>query len=201
MADPDWKTIIGLVTALLTLFGSYYSVVNQTIHTGNDITGSAISTPSPKEIAEITPTEIPTSDSEDTFKSSSKKTSKPYANIKSVKFSFNGEGITTHVKYDTENLADKKIKVKEYFYLADGTPLMDTNDRYSTNGQVTSYKYYTPMDDSDTCSDLQIFIPYSELHLPRNYAKYYLQLTVTIWYDGDELDNYDGVPLTLIPSY
>jgi hypothetical protein len=52
------------------------------------------------------------------------------------------------------------------YEVINGQPLKDFNDSYNTTaGHVAAGKNFTPSYDRSTYTDLDIFIPYSELHM------------------------------------
>ena len=81
-------------------------------------------------------------------------------------FQDNIKGMSIHVNFDIYNQLNKKCQCNAYFYYSDGTQLKDSNGSYNTtDGQVCAPKRITPNYVNCSYSDLDIFIPNSELHL------------------------------------
>ncbi len=95
------------------------------------------------------------------------------ANVKDIyvehDVTVNGEkGINVVCSFDVSMLGTDGI-CAAYIYNADGTPLKDTNKRYSTsNGYVANHTVFTPQGFSSSFDNLKIFFPYSELHIDMN---------------------------------
>ena len=76
------------------------------------------------------------------------------------------KGVLIHVNFRTNGLFNTPCKAIAYFAFSGGTLVEDFNGLYtSTNGQVTSSTNFTPTYENSTYTDLQIFLPYDELHL------------------------------------
>lgn len=78
-----------------------------------------------------------------------------------------------HFRFLTYNMKDTAASVAVYFLYnnIDGGTLKDKNNQYvSASGDVAAYADIKPGFDTAYYNDLQLFIPYSELHLnPGNY--------------------------------
>jgi hypothetical protein len=103
----------------------------------------------------------------------------------------------THVKFNTHNLKGKQCEVTEFFYFQSGEALNDFNQQYSSaDGKVDATGFSTPLYDNNICNDFTIFIPYSELHLPKgtiNNLKFHVEV-----FNGDEtLDTSVWVPFSV----
>lgn len=111
---------------------------------------------------------------------------KPSAQIKSISVSKdqdldNGKGIIIHVAFDIQNMKNKDARVSAYFYDNNGNALTDTNDRYyTTDGKVAVVENIKPSYDNSKYSDLQLKIPYSELHQSGSNSRT-LKFSVSIW--------------------
>ena len=76
------------------------------------------------------------------------------------------QGMRLHVQFTINGLQDVPCQVSAYFAFADGDPLFDYNDAYHTvDGQVSTWVDMTPGYAETFYEDLQLFIPYSELHM------------------------------------
>lgn len=110
----------------------------------------------------------------------------PNAQIKSISVSkdqdlYNGKGIIIHVAFDIQNMKNKDVGVTAYFYDNNGNALTDINDKYNTdNGKVATGKSIKPGSNNTSYSDLQLEIPYTELHQSGANSKT-LKFTVYIW--------------------
>ena len=110
------------------------------------------------------------------------------ATIKTVSVSndadMDGEkGLTVHVAFDISGMKDTDGKVSCYFYDSNGNALIDTNDSYGTNGSpshVAVSRSTKPGYDNTTYSDLEIKIPYNELHISGTYSRT-MRVDVIIW--------------------
>lgn len=82
-------------------------------------------------------------------------------------------GMRIHFRFLTYNMKDTAASVAVYFLYnnIDGGTLKDKNNQYvSASGDVAAYADIKPGFDTAYYNDLQLFIPYSELHLnPGNY--------------------------------
>jgi hypothetical protein len=93
------------------------------------------------------------------------------------------KGVLVHVTFRTNGLFNTPCKAIAYFAYSGGTLVEDFNGVYtSSNGQVTSSADFTPSYENSTYSDLQIFLPYDELHLGAgNYTlQFHVQLYSTL---------------------
>lgn len=93
------------------------------------------------------------------------------------------KGLAVHVTFDISGMKGKNGMVACYFYDSNGNALIDTNNSYGTDGsysQVAVSKSITPRYDNSTYSDLEIKIPYDELHLSGTYSRT-LRADVVIW--------------------
>ncbi len=95
----------------------------------------------------------------------------------------NTYGMRIHVKFNVYNMLNRTGSCAAYFHFSDGTPLNDYNGKYKTSdGKVSVGKNFTPNYQNCTFNDLQLFIPYSELHMGVSASLYYM---VVIW-DGQK---------------
>lgn len=79
------------------------------------------------------------------------------------------KGMRIHVNFNINNAKGVPYRCVAYFYFSNGTALKDYNGLYKTNdGKVSVGTDIKPGYDNSLYSDLQLFIPYSELHLSRN---------------------------------
>lgn len=89
------------------------------------------------------------------------------------------KGMVVHIAFDISNMKGQKCKAIAYFEYPKGTGLKDRNGRYkTTNGNVCSSASFTPGYINTTYSDLDIFIPVSELHLLSGKRTYYTQVYI-----------------------
>lgn len=76
------------------------------------------------------------------------------------------KGMKIHVKFNTYGVKGKTGRCSAYFYFENGQRLLDYNRNYGTyDGQVSTWADFSPGYDNTTFSDLELFIPYSELHI------------------------------------
>jgi hypothetical protein len=96
------------------------------------------------------------------------------------------KGMTVKGSFNIQNAKGRKCKIGSFFMLQDGTPLKDQNGLYkSSNGEVASYTDFTPLYESTNFTDLEVFIPYDELHLGNGKTK--LKFIACVW--DDKLKN------------
>lgn len=95
----------------------------------------------------------------------------------------NGEtGLLITTNLDVNNLADTDLRIGAYFYFGDARnrPLKDFNERFaSSNGNVATSRWVTPHSNSATVKNLELFIPYSELHMAS--GQYRLKFILVAW--------------------
>lgn len=79
----------------------------------------------------------------------------------------NGEyGISFNMNTNIKGARGRKCDVIIFFYNKDGKPLKDFNGKYCTkDGSVCAWKDITPSYDNSSWEGMNIFIPYSELHM------------------------------------
>ena len=146
-----------------------------------------IEKPSPKPTATPTPTPTPTPDASPTPKSASD----PSGSFDKMTVDFNvtenGQfGMRMHVYFSALNLKDVNCKLIIRFQKSDGSYLRtDSSDYRNDNGEIVVARDLKPAYDKAVYADLQIFMPYDELDLPR--GKYNLKMDVDLAYDDDEL--------------
>lgn len=76
------------------------------------------------------------------------------------------KGLTLSVAFEIAGFKERQGYAIAYFSDADGTPLRDLNQAFSTSdGTVAAGTAFKPAYDRTSYTDLQIFIPYDELHL------------------------------------
>ena len=76
------------------------------------------------------------------------------------------KGMRIHAKFNINNLKGKKCRAVGWFYYNNGSKLEDTNGEYNTSdGQVSVGQDFTPLYTNTDFNDLEIFMPYEELHL------------------------------------
>lgn len=133
------------------------------------------------------------------------------ATIKSVYVSndadVDGEkGLSVKVSFDVSGMKGHNGRVSCYFYDTNGNALIDRNNRYHTSGtpsNVSSGEDIKPRYDNSTYTDLEIKIPYSELHLSSTYTRT-LRVDVVVWdyYSGSgkEVARKDGTTFTCVPN-
>lgn len=105
----------------------------------------------------------------------------PSATVENVWVSQNqssdyGVGMTIHVKFNVKQMMSRELMVLAYFYDSNNNKLIDTNhdicSKYGTDGendsQVCVSKTMTPSYEDSHYDDLELFIPYGELHQTKN---------------------------------
>lgn len=76
------------------------------------------------------------------------------------------KGMRMHFKFNIEHHKDKQCRLIVYFEFEDGTELKDYNNSYGTiNGNVSVGQDFEPGFDDAVYDDLEVFMPYDELHL------------------------------------
>lgn len=96
------------------------------------------------------------------------------------------KGMTIKSSFNIKNAKGKKCKIGSFFLYRDGTPLKDQNQLYlSRDGDVATYNDFTPLYDNTNFKDLEVFIPYDELHLGNGRTK--LKFISCVW--DDKLKN------------
>lgn len=93
------------------------------------------------------------------------------------------KGLSVHVSFNISGMKDKDARVSCYFYDRNGNALVNTNGSYGTTGSpsyVSSGEDIKPGYDNSLYSDLEIKIPYDELHLSGTYSRS-LRVDVLIW--------------------
>jgi len=95
----------------------------------------------------------------------------PSAEVRSIKTEHNyrengKKGMYVTVSFDVNNMKGRTGEAIAYFYYENGQQLRDFNNNYyTTNGYVCASTKFTPSYDFSTYNGVQIFIPYTELHL------------------------------------
>ncbi|HOU13726.1 MAG TPA: S8 family serine peptidase [Anaerolineae bacterium] len=92
-------------------------------------------------------------------------------------------GMSIKVSFDVANLRNREGMIAAYFYFGDdkNRPLRDFNDAYRTDsGYVAVGQYFQPGYDKATYRNMELFIPYSELHMAPG-KKYKLKFYVVLW--------------------
>lgn len=88
-------------------------------------------------------------------------------------------GMRIHINFDVNGMLNRTGQAAVYFYYSNGNALKDTNGSYRTgNGNVATHVDFTPNYTNCNFGDLQIFMPYDELHVSRSCSCYF---TVSIW--------------------
>ena len=79
----------------------------------------------------------------------------------------NGQkGMRIHVKFSVLNMKDQDVRLAIYFEMKNGDKLLTNNSAYrSKSGQVAIYRTLKVTYDESNYSDVQLFMPYSELNL------------------------------------
>lgn len=93
------------------------------------------------------------------------------------------KGLSIKVSFDVSGMKGHDGKVSCYFYDSDGNALKDLNNNYGTNGStryVAVSKSITPGYDNTIYTDLEIKIPYDELHLSGTYGRN-LRVDILLW--------------------
>lgn len=100
------------------------------------------------------------------------------------------KGMRIHVKFSTYNMLNHSGECNAYFYFANGTALKDFNGRYkTTSGYVSTGKRINPNYENAIFNDLQMFIPYDELHINKNEKTAKCKFKIGVFNYGDEIAN------------
>lgn len=82
------------------------------------------------------------------------------------------KGMRVHVKCDIKGAKDHSCQVCLYFYDEDKDSLVDYDDSYdTTDGKVATHVTVTPRYENTSFSDIEIFMPYNQLHVNTYGAK------------------------------
>ena len=138
-------------------------------------------------------------------------TSSKSATIKTVSVYNNADvdgkkGVSVHVSLDISGMKGTDAKVSCYFYDSSGNALVNENSSYGTTGSpsyVAVSESIKPGYENTTYSDLEIKIPYDELHLSGTYSRT-LRVDVIIWdYENSnyrEMTRKEGTTFTCTPN-
>ena len=84
------------------------------------------------------------------------------------------QGMMAHVEFDVQDMKGVRGEAVALIQSPKGTGWPDTNDRYCTTaGNVCASTYFTPSYDRSHFKDLEIFFPYSEMHLAPDEREYF----------------------------
>lgn len=76
------------------------------------------------------------------------------------------KGMRVHFNFNVFKYKGLPCSANVYFYKASGEPLKDLNGKYkTTGGDVAMYVNFTPGYENTPYNDVQLFMPYDELHL------------------------------------
>lgn len=116
------------------------------------------------------------------------------------------KGVSVHVSFNINGMKGKDARVVAYFYDSNGKALVNTNGSYGTTGStsyVSSGEDIKPSYDNALYSDLEVKIPYDELHLSGTYSRT-LRVDIVIWdYTSSnhaEIARKENTTFTCIPS-
>ena len=116
------------------------------------------------------------------------------------------KGLSVHVSLDISGMKGTDAKVSCYFYDSSGNALVNKNSSYGTTGSpsyVAVSESIKPGYENTTYSDLEIKIPYDELHLSGTYSRT-LRVDVIIWdYETSnhrEMTRKEGTTFTCTPN-
>lgn len=116
------------------------------------------------------------------------------------------KGLSVHVSLDISGMKETDAKVSCYFYDSSGNALVNTNGSYGTSGTpsyVAVSESIKPGYENTTYSDLEIKIPYDELHLSGSYSRT-LRVDVIVWdyatSNHREMTRKEGTTFTCIPN-
>ncbi len=115
------------------------------------------------------------------------------------------KGLSVKVSFNISNMKDKDARVVCYFYDVDGNALIDKNNRYkTTDGHVSSGEDIKPKYDNSSYTDLEVKIPYDELHLTGPINTRTLRVDVIVWDQSSdphkELARKDKTSFTCVPD-
>lgn len=116
------------------------------------------------------------------------------------------KGLSVHIAFDISGMKQTNANVSCYFYDSSGNALIDTNGNYGTVGTpscVAINRNITPEYANTTYSDLELKIPYDELHILGTHPRT-LQVDVLIWDYGTSnhtvMTRKEGITFTCIPN-
>ena len=125
---------------------------------------------------------LPSSGSSDSSSASSLTKSAQFTDItiEHDVYKDNVRGMKILADFTVQGMKDKSGSCVAYFYYQNGDKLKDTNDSYcTTGGSVCASKEIKPNYDNARYTDLEIFIPYSELEVVS--GKRDLKVSCTVW--------------------
>ncbi|MCI4667075.1 MAG: hypothetical protein MRZ79_02870 [Bacteroidia bacterium] len=105
----------------------------------------------------------------------------------------NGEkGMRIHAKFDINYLQQEECKMIAWFYFKSGSVLKDFDKKfYTTSGQVSVHRSFTPKYEKTTFTDLSMFIPYSQLHCTGS-GRYDLKFMVGLHHNRKAIGDYSN---------
>lgn len=110
------------------------------------------------------------------------------ARVNSFGISDDGENLTLHTDITISGCQNVSTQVIVYFYFDNGTPLKDYNNLYKTDdGSVSAFCKVTPMYPATDFNDLQIVIPFDELHLQSG-INHNLKVMIRVYANGKFID-------------
>lgn len=116
------------------------------------------------------------------------------------------KGLGINVTFNVNGMKNHNVKVICYFYDIVGNALLNTNNSYGTYGipsYVAASRSITPCNENSFYTDLEIRIPYDELHLTGTLARY-LKVNVVILDDHNgtlkEITRKEGISFYCNPS-
>ena len=93
------------------------------------------------------------------------------------------QGIKIHVDFATSNLLGRNVVVICRFWFQDGRQINSTDGQYEdANRQVCTTLNVTPPYEESRWSDMQLFIPYSQIKSARDWK--HLKCRVEVYYSG-----------------
>jgi hypothetical protein len=101
-------------------------------------------------------------------------------------------GVRLHIKVSVHGFKGRSMKAIAYLHSPKGVAVNDTNGKCrTTDGKVCFSKKFQPSYDRSVFNDLQIFMPYNEMHLQRGSHVCYCR--VSILADGHRITRSDYV--------
>ena len=101
-------------------------------------------------------------------------------------------GVRLHIKMSVHGYKDRSMKAIAYLHSPKGVAVKDTNGKCrTTDGNVCFSKKFQPSYDRSVFNDLQIFMPYNEMHLQRGSHVCYCRVSILV--DGHRITRSDYV--------
>jgi len=97
-------------------------------------------------------------------------------------------GLEIHTKFSIEDSINKDCELTAWFEFSNGQELKDLNNKYgSVDGNVATFKRFSPPYQSSLYENMTLFLPYDELHLKKE-GSHSIRFQVGLFCNGTQLD-------------